>query len=281
MASDKTRYTDRRHPKISIVTPSYNQCRFLQQTLDCVLGQEGGFELEMLVVDGGSTDGSVELLKSILDPRLRWLSEPDRGQTEALRKGLDRATGDIVGWLNSDDLYVPGALATVADAFAEHPDAQWLVGRCQIIDAQGRETARWMTRYKDYSLKRYSYRRLLRANFISQMSVFWRRSFGREVGDPDITLHHAMDYDLWLRMAQRSEPLILKEILAQFRWHDASKTSTVFRARFRGEPPVSRRHAGGHRGSLLLNRWHNELTILGYQLMWRLGWIGRRSQGGG
>src|SRR5262249_6239845 len=107
--------------RISIVTPSFNQCRFLRETIDGVLSQQGDFQVEMLVMDGGSTDGTVDLLRSVGDPRLRWVSERDRGQTDALRKGLRHVTGDVVGWVNSDDLYAPGALARVAAAFCAQP----------------------------------------------------------------------------------------------------------------------------------------------------------------
>jgi glycosyltransferase involved in cell wall biosynthesis len=262
--------------KISIVTPSFNQCHFLRLTLDSVLSQQGDFQLELLVMDGGSTDGTVELLQSVRDHRLTWVSESDRGQTDALCKGLARATGDVVGWLNSDDLYAPGALAMVAESFRLHPETQWLVGRCQIVDAEGREIQRWITRYKDRRLRRYSFARLLRENFICQMSVFWRRDFGQQVGEPDITLHYAMDYDLWLRMAVRSEPMILDHLLSQFRRHSSSKSSTVYRAGFREHHAVARRHAGGHRWSLWMNRLHAEKTVLTYRLLGRLGLLGPR-----
>ena len=115
--------------KISVVTPSFNQCGFLSRTAESILSQRGDFELEWIVIDGGSTDGSVELLRGIADPRLRVISEPDRGQSHALNKGLVLAAGDVIAWLNADDLYPPGALAAVAEAFTAHPDAGWLVGR--------------------------------------------------------------------------------------------------------------------------------------------------------
>jgi glycosyltransferase involved in cell wall biosynthesis len=266
--------------KISIVTPSFNQCRFLRETIDSVLSQEGDFQLEMLVMDGGSTDGTVALLQSSEDPRLAWVSEPDRGQTDALCKGFVRASGDVIGWLNSDDRYTPGALAAVAAGFAQHPDAHWLVGRCRIIDAQGAEIQRWITRYKDRRLRRYSFPQLLRENFICQMSVFWRRDFGRQVGDPDVSLHHAMDYDLWLRMARVADPLIVHRVLSEFRWHGGSKTNTVTRERFREHCRVARRYGHGHPWSLLLNRWHAEKTILAYNLLWQLGLLGRDRSAG-
>jgi glycosyltransferase involved in cell wall biosynthesis len=261
--------------KISIVTPSFNQCDFLRLTIDSVLSQEGDLDVEMLVMDGGSSDGTRQLLQSIADPRLTWISEPDRGQTDALCKGLHRAGGEIVGWVNSDDLYTPGALQAVAAAFAAHPDAGWLVGRCQIVDAEGREIQRWIARYKDRRLLRYSFPRLLQENFICQMSVFWRREFGRQVGDPDVSLHHAMDYDLWLRMASRSDPLIVDRVLSQFRWHGGSKTNTVTRERFREHCAVARRHGQRYPWRLLMNRLQAEKAILAYTLMWHLGWIGK------
>jgi glycosyltransferase involved in cell wall biosynthesis len=257
--------------KITVVTPSYQQCRFLRLTIESVLSQSGDFELEMLVIDGGSTDGSVELLRSIQDPRLVWISEPDRGQTDALRKGLAKATGDIIGWINSDDLYTPGALAVVAKAFARNPDRQWSVGRCQIIDSSGREIHQWISRYKDRRLRAYSFPRLLRENFICQMSVFWRRLFGQQIGEPDITLHYAMDYDLWLRMAKLEPPLILDHVLSQFRRHQSSKTNRVVRAQFREQYDVARRYAGSHRGSLLMNRLHAETAMAVYWLHGVLG----------
>src|SRR5690242_1538078 len=106
--------------------------------MDSVLSQRGAFDLEWVVVDGGSTDGTLELLRSVTDPRVRWTSGPDAGQSNAINKGLDSVAGDVVAWLNSDDLYAPGALAAVAEALASRPAAQWVVGRCEIIDAADR-----------------------------------------------------------------------------------------------------------------------------------------------
>jgi len=112
--------------RISIITPSFNQRAFLEQTAQSVLGQIGNFELEWIVVDGGSTDGTVEFLGGLNDPRLRWISERDAGQSDAVNKGMQRANGDVIGWLNSDDLYTSGALANVAMAFID-PQIQWAV----------------------------------------------------------------------------------------------------------------------------------------------------------
>lgn len=257
--------------KISVITPSYNQCCYLSRTLESVLSQHGDFELEWVVVDGGSKDGTVELLKSIRDPRLRWTSGPDSGQSQAINKGLDAITGEVVAWLNSDDLYAPGALAAVAEAFTSHPQAQWVIGRCEIIDAEDRVIRAGVTRYKDHLLRRYSYRSLLRQNCISQPAVFWRADFGRRMGGPDETLHYTMDYDLWLRMARASEPLILDRVLARFRIHDQSKSGQMNREQFDEQYRVAARFFEGDVISRWMHRFHVEKIVWAYRLMRLIG----------
>jgi glycosyltransferase involved in cell wall biosynthesis len=145
--------------KISIITPSFNQCRYIGQTMNSVLSQAGRFDLEWIVMDGGSTDGTVDLLKGIDDSRVSWVSEPDEGQSHAINKGLSRATGDVLAWLNSDDVYTPGALSHVADAFRDAPERQWLIGRCGIVDQNNRQIRRWISAYKHRRMNRYTFRR--------------------------------------------------------------------------------------------------------------------------
>ena len=258
--------------KISVVMPSYNQRPFLEEAVSSVLGQSGDFALELLVVDGASTDGSVDLLRSIKDERLRWFSEPDQGQADAINKGLVRATGDVFGWLNSDDRYVPGALETVTETFAGNPAAGWLVGKVSIIDVEGRQIRRFVTRYRNRALRRYRYRRLLRQNFVPQMGVFWRRQLGAAVGALDTSLHYAMDYDLWLRMGARCEPYILDRTVAQFRIHDTSKTCGGSPAQFREQFLVASRYFNED----LLSRWAHRFNISkvlwAYRILRLLGW---------
>ena len=257
--------------KLSIVTPCFNGRAYLAETAASVLSQSGPFTLEWLVLDGGSTDGSLDLLHSLHDSRLRLLSEPDRGQSHALNKGLALATGDVVAWLNTDDLYTPGALASVAEAFTASPSAQWLVGRCDIIGAAGGVIRRPVTRYKDRSLRRYSYKALLRENFISQPAVFWRRDFGRRVGPLDESLHWTMDYDLWLRMGREAPPLLLERVLAQFRLHAASKTGRVDRRQFDEQYAVACRYAGADRLSRWVHRFNVEKIVWAYRAMRAMG----------
>jgi len=258
--------------RISIITPSFNQCRFLSRTARSILSQKGDFDLEWLILDGGSTDGTVDLLKSVSDPRARWISEPDRGQSHAINKGLAMATGEVVAWLNSDDVYLPGALATVVAAFTEHREAQWLVGRCQIIDRDDRVIRSAIAAYKDRALDRYRYRALLRENFISQPAVFWRRGFGNSVGALDESLHWTMDYDFWLRMGARCEPLILDVALAQFRLHETSKSSVVDRRQFDEQYRVALRYLGDDRLSRAIHRFNVEKIVWAYRVLRFTGW---------
>ena len=252
--------------KVSIITPSFNQRAFLQQTLSSVLGQQGNFTVEHLVIDGQSTDGTVELLNTVADPKLRWSSQPDTGQSDALNRGFRQATGEVIGWLNSDDLYMPGTLAAVVDAFAD-PHVNWAIGGYQIIDTQNRIIRPMVVRYKNLFLKRYSYRRLLRENFIAQPSVFWRRRFGEGIGLLDETLHHAMDYDLWLRMGRACDPVILDRVLSQFRIHPQSKSGRLNRERFDEDFQVALRHLGDDRLNKWIHRLNNEKIVCAYRVM--------------
>lgn len=213
--------------KISIVTPSFNQAQFIRRTIDSVLAQQGDFELDYRVVDGGSTDGTVDILRSYGD-RLTWTSEPDRGQVDAINKGLANVSGDIVSWLNSDDTLLPGALARIARAFEEHPHVEWVHGRCTIIDAHDREVRRWINAYKHFRSRAWSLESFLTENFVSQMTVYWRRSAQDAIGLLDSRLRYAFDYDFFLRLAHRGAPLYIDEPTACFRWYETSKSGTGY-----------------------------------------------------
>jgi glycosyltransferase involved in cell wall biosynthesis len=257
--------------RISIITPSFNQRNYLQQTMRSVLSQSGEFNLTWHVIDGGSIDGTVSFLKTVEDPRVRWISEPDRGQSHGVNKGIEQARGaDVLGWLNSDDLYADGALAAVAEAFND-ASVQWLVGRYQIIDADGELIRSSIARYKDRFLDHYSYRKLLRENFIAQPAVFWRRTFGDAVGGLDESLHYTMDYDLWLRMGKRADPRILDRVLAQFRIHTGSKSGQVNREQFDEGYRVARRYFAGDRASQIAHRFNVEKIVWAYRLMRLIG----------
>ena len=233
--------------KISVITPSFNQAGFIGRTIESVQSQAGvgtAFELEHIVVDGGSTDGTVEILKGY-GAALRWVSEKDEGQADALNKGLAMATGDVIGWVNSDDLYEPGALSAVAEAFEASAQTQWLYGKVKIVDAADREIRRWITAYKNFRMRRYSYSKLLAENWVSQMGVFWRASAGREAGAFRKDLHYCMDYNFWLRLGARWPGVFVDRYLAAFRWYPSSKSGAGFGRQFREELDVARAAAGG------------------------------------
>ena len=149
----------------------------------------------------------------------------------------------------------------------EHDQPQWLIGRCDVIDSGDQPIRESVTRYKDRSLRRYSRRALLRENFISQPAVFWRRSFGNEIGPLDESLHWTMDYDLWLRMASRAEPIILDEHVARFRLHATSKTGQVDRRQFDEQYAVASRHFGPDRMSRIIHRFNVEKIVWAYRVM--------------
>ena len=264
-----------RRPRISIVTPSFNQARFIGRTIDSVLGQIGDFDLEYLVVDGASTDGTLDVLRAYGDS-LGWMSEKDKGQVDALNKGLRQATGEILGWLNSDDVLRPGALARVALAFTANPRAEWLHGRCLIVDENDRVVRRWISLYKHLRSLRHTFDNLLTENYVSQMTAFWRRSAWDAVGPLDPSAGLAFDYDLWLRLARRGPPLYLgDDPLACFRWYETSQSGSQFGRQFEEDAAVAARYAGNRPWIMGRKRAKNGLFVLAYRLLALSRAIGR------
>ncbi len=216
--------------KFSIITPSYNQGAFLAQTIESVIGQAGDFCIDYIIVDGGSSDCSVEIIKqydSLLQRgewpvncrgiTYRWLSERDRGQTDALMKGFRTAQGAVLAWLNSDDTYVPGTLQTAAAFFEDHPDAGLMYGDATYCDASGNTIGSYRTR--DFDLDR-----LASANIICQPAAFFRRTAFDAAGGLDASLCFAMDYDLWIRIGRHFPCHHISRLLATYRLHENSKT---------------------------------------------------------
>src|SRR5665648_105463 len=193
-------------PLVSIITPSFNQARFLEQTIQSVLGQAYP-RLEYLLVDGASTDGSLAIIQKYASRLDWWVSEPDHGQAEAINKGLHRARGEFVAWLNSDDTYLPGAIHKAVAAFANHPQAGLVFGDVLAIDEDGHTTNR--LRYGNWSLLD-----LMTFRVIGQPSVFMRRSVLEQAGYLDISYHYLLDHQLWLRMAHLADIRYIPEALS-------------------------------------------------------------------
>lgn len=255
-------------PVISIVTPVLNAHRFIQETVESVLAQKGDFELEYIVRDGGSDDGTLEILRDYSD-RLRVVSAPDRGPQEAVNAGLSEARGTILAWLNADDVYEPGALASAADAL--RPQARkWTYGRCCIIDEHGDEIRKAITWYKTLVGWRYSRNILLCENFISQPAVFFRRELWESAGGLATCWRAAFDYDLWLRFARLSPAHPVHRVIARFRRHPGSISEATFERQFEEELRLARREGGRLHG--LIHRFNTWKILTVYR------WLNRRNR---
>lgn len=244
--------------------PSFQQADFLEEAVRSVLEQQLP-GIELLVMDPGSTDGSRELLLSlgrVYGERLVLHFAPDQGQSDAVNSGLARARGRILGWLNSDDRLRPGALAQVAE-WLDSPQPRWVYGRAGMIDEEGKPHANFIVRYKNWRGRSFSRFKLLTENFIPQMAVFWNRAMWERAGGLDNDRHLDMDYDLWLRFAQVAEPLVLQEILADFRVHGAAKGSRQTGSQLEAAFATARKHAAG-------SGWRGWLALMIHRIFsWR------------
>jgi glycosyltransferase involved in cell wall biosynthesis len=202
-------------PAVTIVTPSYNQARYLEQTIVSVLDQ-GYPNLEYMVVDGGSTDGSVEIIRKYAASLAWWVSERDHGQAEAINKGFSRARGEYIAWVNSDDLYQPGAIQAAVEAFQAHPEAGMVYGDVLAVDAENNILN--CMRYAQWGLAE-----LMCFNILGQPAVFMRRSVLEKAGYLDTGYHYMLDTHLWLRMAQQAPLVYLPRVMAAGRFHAEAK----------------------------------------------------------
>ncbi len=217
-------------------------------------------------MDGASTDGTVEILKKYSD-KITWKSEKDSGQSEAINKGLRMAKGEIVAFLNSDDTYEPGALAKVAEFFEKNPDIKWAYGKCRIVNEHDVEIRKPITWYKNLLLRRYSRRKLLSENFISQPATFWRRQLHDEIGYINEAEHYTMDYEYWLRIAQKYPAGVIPEYLADFRMYDTSKSGSLANPQFKDELRIAKKFSDGARWPIMLHTFNYYKIIWSYRLM--------------
>ena len=211
-------------PRITIVTPSYNQAQYIEQTIRSILDQ-GYPNLEYVIIDGGSTDGSVDIIRRYEDRLAYWVSEKDRGQTHAINKGMERATGDVRAYLNSDDCLEPGCLSHVGEFFQNNPKAQWLAGGCRVF-GEGIET--WHLHpeiWTDLADVLLPWTRPQRYVFPQSGACFMRRSLVEQLGPYDETLHYSMDMEYYTRAAFSGAMMhIIPNVLAGWRWHPNAKS---------------------------------------------------------
>lgn len=259
-------------PSFAIVTPSYNQAQFLDQTITSILSQP---ELTTyLVRDGGSTDASVELLKKQKSPKLHWVSKKDKGQADAINQGLTEllknpklSDDTICAYLNSDDYYTEGAFAAVAEAFAQQPHKQWLVGDALIVNQNNEPIQKLVRLYKQIGRAVLTFWLLGIVNPLPQPAVFFKLGAVRQIGLLNPDLHLVLDYEYWLRLYQQcGSPIVTNTTLAAFRIHQGSKGTQQFTTQFAEQYRVAQRFFKNPL-VLWLQSVHNLLIIWIYTLI--------------
>lgn len=252
------------HPRLSIVTPSFNQATYLERTIRSVLDQNYP-NLEYIVIDGGSTDGSIEIIERYAGRLAYWTSEPDHGQTNAINKGLRRATGDWVAWQNSDDVYFPGAFEAFARTVARKPHVGLVIGDMIMIDAEDKPV-------RDLRYLRPTYNSLrAEGMLIANQASFWHRKLHDRIGYLDESLHYAFDYEWFLRLLQHTSAAHLPEFWGALRLHGETK-STLQTARFAEEIASILKGREPTRKDILLSRLRRTAVLVAQG---RLGYIGR------
>lgn len=273
--------------KLSIITPSYNQARFIGRTLDSVLKEQDYGNIEHLVVDGLSKDATVEVLKkykAAYSDKLFYVSEKDSGQSDAINKGFRKATGDIIGWINSDDYYEANVFGFVMEYFKAHPAIDMIYGICHIVDENGvflkdcESTYAFQKCRIDYKEFKYSNLIDVFSGLIPQPAVFFRRSVFEKTGYLDESLNFVMDYELWLRIGKIGTIKRVEKLLAYFRTHEEAKTTFRNTFGYIFEALRARRKNGGRPFSRFhLYVGYTGTKAFGRMVLTRLGVLRKKS----
>ncbi len=249
--------------KISIIIPSLNQGIYIEKTITSLLDQKYP-DLEIIVMDGGSSDITIEILKKY-DSNIKWISEKDNGQSDAINKGLRLATGEIIGFINSDDFLLPNSLSIISECF-EEDGVLWMTGDYLIIDANEKQIQPFIVKYKRFFRNISSMNLLLVTNYIIQPSTFWRKTLLNEIGFFDDSLKYVMDYDFWIRAYQFVNPKIVNQPISAFRIHKKSKGGSQFREQFEEQFFVCKKYTD----NLLIrgiHKIHNSMIVTAYSIL--------------
>lgn len=217
-------------PKISVVIPSYNKISYIDETLHSIFSQKYD-NFEVIVQDGASNDGTLDIIKKYAKKHPKnffWESKKDKGQLDAINKGLKKAKGDILTFINADDSYLPGAFDKVAEAYTKNPFKLWFAGRGVVVNGSGTEIARVVTNYKNFLLLQSSYQLLLITNYLMQPSVFITQKAYKKFGPFTGTIDFVMEYELWLKLGREEMPVIINKNLTKFRIEATTKTKRMF-----------------------------------------------------
>lgn len=267
----KTRKLNSKVIRISVITAVKNGERFIRQTIESVLSQKGEFEVEYIIRDGCSTDKTLDIIKEYGDA-ITVISKKDGSPQEAINSGMNMATGEIGCWLNSDDIFLPGALQKVVEIFRKHPDIGWCYGRCKIINENNSVIRKPITWYKNVLGYFYSRNLLLCENYINQPATFWKARLWRKVsGNLNTKYKAAWDYELWLKMAQISKAIHIREYLALFRRTEGTISETYFEKQFYEELKIAKTY--GNKIHALI---HNFLIISRVSVYKILSYVNRK-----
>lgn len=255
-------------PKISIVIPSLNKIDYVEETLKSIISQKYP-NLEVIIQDGRSTDGTLELINKFVNkyPKIFVLeSKKDNGQVDAINKGLKKATGDILTFINADDYYKKDALISVGNYFAKKPKTLWLAGYGEVVDAKGNIKWNSSTSYKNYLLSKNKYYLLLMVNYLMQPSVFLSKEAYKKYGPFTGTKKFVMEYDLWLKIARDSMPKILHKTLSVFRLSGKNISSLAFKNTLREDFKIAKNYSNDPI-VLTLHELHNIARVIMFSLI--------------
>lgn len=256
-------------PLISVVIPSYNKYKYIEKTLDSIVKQSYK-NYEVIIQDGGSNDGTLEVIKKFqkkYPKQIKFVSKKDNGQLDAINKGLKKAKGEIVTFINADDVYEKDALFVVAEHYKENPNSLWFAGKCRIANEDGVEIAKFWTRLKNFLLNINHYSLLLfTSNYMSQPSVFITKEAYKKYGPFTGTKKFVYEYDLWLTLGKVEMPVVINKYLSNFRISKDNKVSVYYNDLFKYDEKVVKKHTK-NKIVFWVHKLNNSLRIITRKLL--------------